>query len=61
MPRRIRWRDSEATARVLDYRDDALRVAWGRWDPRFVAGLTALLDSHAGLMGSPWDQSSIAS
>ncbi|WP_051133284.1 hypothetical protein [Nocardia paucivorans] len=55
MPRRIRRRDDGTGTIPLDYRGDVLRVVDGQWDLRFLTGLTALLGSHAGLMGSPWD------
>lgn len=55
-PRRIQWRDNETGDVVLDYRDDLLEVADGRWDPRLVFALIALLGTYPGVLDTAWDK-----
>lgn len=59
MPRRVGYR--AGSGRVLDYGkglDDHfhLAVTAPGWDPRLLAGLTALHCSHDGIMGDSWDK-----
>ncbi|MFB8275126.1 hypothetical protein [Nocardia colli] len=55
-PRRIRWRDNATGEVVLDYQDDLLEVADGRWDPRLVFALVALLGTYPGVLETAWDK-----
>ncbi|MFD8865326.1 hypothetical protein ACFV1F_13310 [Streptomyces sp. NPDC059590] len=57
-PRRTKWRAGDRV--VLDFRSGAddnfeLDVEEEGWDERVTASLLALLDSHEGWLGSPWD------
>ncbi|MEU9125780.1 hypothetical protein AB0C96_39215 [Streptomyces sp. NPDC048506] len=57
MPRSIRWR--AAGKEVLNWTDCgtdfALTTLGDGWDPRVTAALTALVNSHEGWLGKPWD------
>ncbi|MFH8753082.1 hypothetical protein ACH4GK_37040 [Streptomyces rimosus] len=60
MPRRIRWYAGGRRTPVLDWasgvEDFELDVPDEGWDPRVTAALVALLTSHAGLLGTAWDE-----
>ncbi|WP_208853326.1 hypothetical protein [Streptomyces albofaciens] len=60
MPRRIRWYAGDRRSPVLDgasgVEDFELEVPADGWGPRVTAALVALLTSHAGLLGTAWDE-----
>ncbi|AJT68101.3 hypothetical protein T261_6489 [Streptomyces lydicus] len=57
MPRSIRWKASGKE--VLNWTDGgvefALTTVADGWDPRVTAALAALVKSHEGWLGHPWD------
>lgn len=58
MPRTIRWKSSGEEVLVWgsDGNDFALTVLADWWDPRVTASLAALVNSHDGWLGKPWDE-----
>ncbi|MGW9177012.1 hypothetical protein [Streptomyces decoyicus] len=58
MPRTIRWESSGEDVLVWssDGNDFVLTVLADWWDPRVTASLAALVNSHDGWLGKPWDE-----
>ncbi|MFD3418271.1 hypothetical protein [Streptomyces decoyicus] len=58
MPRTIRWESSGEDVLVWssDGNDFVLTVLADWWDPRVTASLVALVNSHDGWLGKPWDE-----
>ncbi|MFJ9418111.1 hypothetical protein ACIRPT_28755 [Streptomyces sp. NPDC101227] len=58
MPRTTRWKASgkEVMTWGSDGADFALSTSAEGWDPRVTAALAALVKSHEGWLGKPWDE-----